>query len=478
MSKEVNRLVVLKALFSRYWHVFVNVWAVRDKLDPPKRKKDELAFLPAHLELIETPVSVAPKWTARLIVCFFVLALIWSVFSKVDVVAAGYGKIILSGYSKTIQPLENSVVSAVYVHNGQEVKKGEPLIKLTAIGSKSDLEQARTALKSAYLAKWRGENLVKALEIKDVSSISPFVLPEKTIISSDEIAESRNILLNNFLSWESKDRQLKLLIQQRNAEINTIETQQAKVKSLLEIERKKLLSLKDLYESRFITEHNYLEQKSTVLQLDSEARTNSSRISEIEKSIAQTQEERTANKQVLLAETLDSIRQANENVIQISSEVEKNQQRNDLMLLTSPVDGTVQQLETHTINGVVTTAQPLMVIVPREDFFEIEVFIQNKDIGFVSKGQSVVVKVDAFPYTRHGYLTGTLKSISYDAIEDEKMGLVFSALISLDKQKLNDSIKLTAGMSVVAEINTDKRTVIDYILSPLRTKVDTSFRER
>ena len=176
-----------------------------------------------------------------------------------------------------------------YVRNGQEVKKGEPLIKLTAIGSKSDLEQARTALKSAYLAKWRGENLVKALEIKDVKSISSFIQPEKIMISSDEITESRDILLNQFLSWESKDRQLELLIQQRNAEINTIKTQQIRVKSLLDIERKKLINLKDLYESRFITEHNYLEQKSTVLQLDSETRTNSSRISEIEKSIAQTQ---------------------------------------------------------------------------------------------------------------------------------------------------------------------------------------------
>ncbi|WP_166627806.1 HlyD family type I secretion periplasmic adaptor subunit [Thiopseudomonas denitrificans] len=478
MSKETSQLTAVKLLLLRYWQVFINVWAIRDKLDPPKRKDDELAFLPAHLELVETPVSVAPKWTARLIILFVFFALIWSVFSEVDVVATGQGKIIISGYSKTIQPLENSVVSAVYVRNGQDVKKGEPLIRLTAIGSESDLEQARTSLKSAYLAKWRGENLVKILEIKDISNIGTFMHPRDLVVTSDEIDESKNLLLNQFLTWQYKDQQLDLLMQQRNAEINTIKTQQQKAKSLLEIEQGKLENLGDLYESRFITEHSYLEQKATVLQLEADVKTNYSKVTEIEKSIAQTHEERMTNTQALISETLDSIRQANESINQASFEVEKNQQRNNLMLLTSPVDGTVQQLETHTINGVVTTAQPLMVIVPKEDFFEVDVLIQNKDIGFVRKGQGVIIKLDAFPYTRHGYLTGTIKSISYDAIEDEKMGLVYSSLISLDKQRLNGSIKLTAGLSVVAEINTDKRTVIDYLLSPLKTKIDTSFRER
>lgn len=478
MSTGSDRLAAFKMLCERYWQVFKNVWAVRDKLDPPRRKEDELAFLPAHLELVETPVSAAPKWVARLIIMFAALALIWSILSEIDVVATGQGKIILSGYSKTIQPLENAIVNTVYVRNGQEVKQGDPLIKLTALGSESDLDQARTALKSAHLSKWRGENLVSALKQGELSAVSTFVQPQKITIDASDIADSQNLLMNQFLSWQSKDRQLSLLVQQRNTEINTINAQQRRAVNLLQIEQSKLKNLKELYDSRFITEHSYLEQKSSVLQLQSEVETNKSRIQEIEKSIAQTEEERVVNKQALIAETLESIRQANESIQQVSSEVAKTQQRNDLMLLTSPVDGTVQQLETHTINGVVTTAQPLMVIVPKEDVFEVDTLIQNKDIGFIRKGQDVVIKVEAFPYTRYGYLTGKVKSISYDAIEDEKLGLVFSALITIDQQKLNDTIDLSAGMSVSAEINTDKRTVIDYLLSPLKTKIDTSFRER
>lgn len=478
MSKEASRLLATKSLLLRYWQVFVNVWAIRDKLDPPKRKDDELAFLPAHLELVETPVSAAPKWTARLILCFVFIALIWAVFSEIDIVATGQGRVIISGYSKTIQPLENSVVSAVYVHNGQEVKKGDLLIRLTAIGSKSDLEQARVLLRSAYLTKWRGENLVKALENKGISKVSTFKHPKDLVFTSNEIAESENLLLNQFLTWQYKDQQLDLLMQQRSAEINTIKSQQQKVKSLLKIEQGKLNGLSELYGNHFITEHSYLEQKATVLQLEADVKTNFSRVAEMEKSIAQIQEERMANTQALISETLDSIRQANESISEVSSEVEKKQQRNDLMLLTSPVDGTVQQLETHTINGVVTTAQPLMVIVPKENLFEVDVLIQNKDIGFVRKGQEVVIKLDAFPYTRHGYLTGKIKTISYDAIEDEKLGLVFSALISLNEKEQGNDILLSAGMSVSVEIKTDKRTVIDYLLSPLKTKIDTSFRER
>ena len=151
------------------------------------------------------------------------------------------------------------------------------------------------------------------------------------------------------------------------------------------------------------------------------------------------------------------------------------------MTLKSPVNGTVQQLVTHTIGGVVTAAQPIMVIVPDEDQMEVEALVQNKDIGFVKAGQEVVIKIESFPYTRYGYLTGKLKSISFDAIEDEKQGLVFAATVTLDKNHLiidGQKINLTGGMNVTAEIKTGDRRVIDYILSPLQTKVDESMKER
>ncbi|MNV80552.1 Hemolysin secretion protein D, plasmid [compost metagenome] len=143
--------------------------------------------------------------------------------------------------------------------------------------------------------------------------------------------------------------------------------------------------------------------------------------------------------------------------------------------------GTVQQLAIHTVGGVVTSAQSLLAVVPSEEALEIEANVLNKDIGFVRPGQIVTVKVESFPYTRYGYLTGTVTSISHDAAQDEKLGLVFPARIHLQQRTMKIDgvqVNLSAGMTLSAEIKTGKRRVLDYLLSPLQQHVDESLRER
>ncbi|MOA07196.1 Hemolysin secretion protein D, chromosomal [compost metagenome] len=151
------------------------------------------------------------------------------------------------------------------------------------------------------------------------------------------------------------------------------------------------------------------------------------------------------------------------------------------MALTAPVDGTVQQLAIHTQGGVVTEAQPLMVIVPSDAPVEVEAMLENKDIGFVRPGQEVEIKVETFTFTKYGVVHGIVTSISNDAIEDEKLGLVYSARIQLKEKSIqvgDNRIELSPGMAVRAEVKTDKRKVIDYFLSPLRKYQDESLSER
>jgi len=166
---------------------------------------------------------------------------------------------------------------------------------------------------------------------------------------------------------------------------------------------------------------------------------------------------------------------------QLNEQLQKTRQRQAWMSLTAPVSGTVQQLAFHTEGGVVMEGQAVMLIAPQDDQIEVEAMVENKDIGFVRAGQDAVVKIESFPYTRYGYLTGKVKHVSFDAIEDEKRGLIFSARILLDQHHINvegTDIQLNAGMNITAEIKTGKRRVIDYLLSPLRTTLDRSFTER
>ena len=107
-----------------------------------------------------------------------------------------------------------------------------------------------------------------------------------------------------------------------------------------------------------------------------------------------------------------------------TAQLAKARYQESLTLLNAPVAGTVQQLAIHTVGGVVTAAQPLMVIVPADQPVEVEAMLENKDVGFVRIGQEVEVKIDAFDYTKYGTVPARVVHVSRDAIQDEKKGLV------------------------------------------------------
>lgn len=159
----------------------------------------------------------------------------------------------------------------------------------------------------------------------------------------------------------------------------------------------------------------------------------------------------------------------------------KAEQLNKQTRLIAPVSGLVQQLAIHTVGGVVTAAQPLMVIVPREDTVEAEAMLENKDIGFVKAGQDAAVKIETFNYTKYGLIDGKVRTVSLDAIQDEKRGLIYAARILLKQHSMQvegKTVKLTPGMAVTVEIRTAQRRIIEYFLSPLIQHVSESMRER
>src|SRR5690606_11326872 len=165
----------------------------------------------------------------------------------------------------------------------------------------------------------------------------------------------------------------------------------------------------------------------------------------------------------------------------LTQELVKAESRGKFMSLSAPVDGVVQQLSVHTLGGVVTPAQALMAIVPKDTPVEIEVFLPNKDIGFVYPGQQVEVKFETFSFTRYGTIGGEVISVSSDAIQDERLGLVFGVRIKLAKDKIpvdGRVVSLSPGMAATVEVKIGKRRLIHYFLSPLMRYADESLRER
>ncbi len=474
------RLQAIKEMISRYVTTFGEVWRVRHKLDAPAKSQDELEFLPAHLELTETPLSAAPKWTARLIMLFALIALAWALIGQMDVVAIATGKTTTSDRRKTIQPLETALVSQVYVSEGQFVEAGAPLVALSAVGVDSDITYNAHELATAQLTVARSQALLKSLDSRTAPTLNQAALSELGLDGST-IQEALLLINSQYEAWRLQDSQYTTTNERLAQEQQALNQQLAQLTRLYELEAKKLSDYKELLGIEAVSQHDYYTQEGKTIELSnniSSARANLDRLISEQKQNRQAQ---ATAKQTLKQETQSLLSQAQNTLKSLDAQTQKAKQRKETLTLKAPIAGTVQELSTHTIGGVVTPAQVLMVIAPSGESVEVEALILNKDIGFVHKDQSAKIKLEAYPYTRYGYLTGRVKHLSLESIQNEQLGLVYSAIIELDHDTLmieDKPIKIGSGMNATIEIKTGYRRVIDYLLSPLQTKVDESMKER
>ncbi|MBM2607614.1 HlyD family type I secretion periplasmic adaptor subunit [Pasteurella multocida] len=469
-------------LAKRYLGIFKEVWKVRKQLDTPIREADENAFRPAHLELIDTPVSALPKWIGRLIMLFLLLAILWAWLGKVDIVVVAQGEITPSGRSKIIQPIETAVVKKVYVRNGEEVKKDQLLMELVALGAEADYSKSEEALKAAKLSQLRQRALLYAMDTGNQPIMEEDEQSQLLFSSEDSLFKQEQLLAHSqYIAWKAQKQKLEASIEQRQAEIKTTEIEVAKLQEMQKYGKELRDGLKKLYKKGHSSKQEYYAQEYQFIELVNNLNAQRSRLNELTASLTQANEDYRYYIESFRRDVLEQLRMANDNVTQFAFEVAKAKERQQFTEIRSPVEGTIQQLQTYTLGGVVTTAQSLMVIVPKQDYLEVEAMIGNKDIGFVNMGQDVVIKIEAFPYTRYGYLTGKVKTISFDAIDHEQLGPVFATTILMDQSTLlieGKMVELMAGMAVSAEIKTGKRSVLDYLFSPLKTTLDESLRER
>lgn len=467
-----------RALLGRYRRVWRQAWRHRRALEAPPRLPHEVQFLPAALALQEQPVHPAPRYIQWTILAFAALALLWACLGEIDVVATASGKIVPSGKSKIIQPSEVAVVKAIHVRDGQTVKAGELLVELDAQITAADVERLKSDLLAAQVDNARAATLLEAIQANQEPSSLAARLPQA---SPEQRLAAQRWLQGQYLELRSTLDQAKAEIEQREAEIRSTKASIASLQPAIAITRQLASDYKTLLDEQFMTRPVYLEKEQQRLDQERELAVLQVRIAEL-MAARKAAESRHAS---VLAETrramLDLQHESGQRAAALTQELKKAEQRNRLMALTAPVDGTVQQLAIHTQGGVVTAAQPLMVIVPSDAPVEVEALLENKDIGFVHPGQEVEIKVETFTFTKYGVVHGTVVSISNDAIEDEKLGLVYSARIQLEEKhiRVNDQdIALSPGMVIRAEVKTDKRKVIDYFLSPLMKYQDESLSER
>lgn len=463
-------------LLRRYATIFRHVWSERKKLDPVPRLPHEAQFLPAALELQESPVSPVPRVAMWLLIGFALIALLWAIFGHIDVVAVAHGKIVPNDRTKVIQSFDTATVRAIHVTDGQTVKAGDVLIELDATSTTADTTRTANDLTTARLQVARAKAMLAAVATVRLPSLGKI-----DGVGKERLAQEQTILEGQHGEYQAKLARIDADIAKREAELRSTQEIVRKLEQTAPIAKQRAQDFRDLVEKNFISKHGYLEKEQLRIEQEADLATQRSRLKELAAALQEGRSQRIA----LVAETrrlaLDSLNEAEQKATTYGQELVKAETRNKLMTLTAPVDGTVQQLAVHTVGGVVTEAQPLMMLVPRDNPIEVEAFIENKDIGFVNPEQDAVVKIETFPFTKYGTIDATVTSVSNDAINDEKRGLIFPMRVKLTKATIpveNKTVNLSPGMAVTVEVKTAQRRVIEYFLNPLLQYKDESLRER
>ncbi|OUL70209.1 HlyD family type I secretion periplasmic adaptor subunit [Paraburkholderia hospita] len=472
------RLMKLQAgvdLARRYLAVWRAVWDMREQLERPPRGADQLAFLPAELELVETPVHPAPRWMIRVLVVLTAIALLIGVFGRLDIVVTANGQFTPNARVKTIQPAITGVVREIRVRDGERVAAGQLLMKLDTTQAAADADKARSSRLDAALAAARANALLAAQRDNGAPVVAHVDdAPDARMQDAQRHAEGA------WLEYRALCDSARAELLKRRAELDSTRAEIARLVATAPLAREQADAYQALVAKRYVARNDYLDKEQNALDKEHELAAQRSHGTELAAAIAEQRAQVEAAASKFRHDQLDELEKATQQLTQSRDDESKAQIRQTLLSLTAPVAGTVQQLSVHTLGGVVTTAQSLMEIVP-DDALEVEARLQNRDIGFVSVGQRVAVKIEAFPYTRYGFLNGTIASVSNDAVQDKKLGLTFPVRIRLETNRIyidNRWITLTPGMAVTADIRTGRRSVIGYFLDPLLQTARESMRER
>lgn len=463
-------------VFARHWTVWKAAWQAESS-----RPFGAVAggrateFLPAVLEIQQAPPSPIGRAILWTILAVFASGALWATFGWVDIVATAQGKIIPSGYSKVIQPViqqfETGIVRAIHVHDGQVVKQGDVLIELDPTQNRADRDRATNEYRAA---------LVEAARLRAViAGRSTFDVPEGA--DPAYVAVQQQLLIDQLTEYRARVDATQRQIDQRRAAIAQTKENIRRLEATVPMETQRAEAYKQLLDNQFVSKMDYLQFEQQRIDRAQELAGQHKKLLQDEAALAEAEQHYRALvsefQQTKQAELYSTTTKATS----LAQEVVKAGHRTELQRLVSPIDGVVQQLAIHTVGGVVTPAQQLMMVVPQDHPVEVEAQIENKDVGFVREGQTVEIKVETFPFTLYGTIPGTVLTVSDDAAPIEKVGLVYPTRVSMDRSTIQvegKPVPLSPGMAVTVEIKTGQRRVIEYLLSPLLKSVKESLRER
>jgi hemolysin D len=461
-----------------------------------RQRRAEREFLPAALEIIETPVSPAGRIMMGVIALLIVVGVVWACIGRLDIVATANGRVIPSGQIKLIQPLEIGVVHRINVAEGDHVAAGESLIELDPTSNAADRDKIEHDLMQAELEIAR----LRAVLSEAPERFAPSPLADPALVDGS-LRQLMAQLAQHKAKLAGIDRQIAAKTAEREQAKSLIEKLDASIPLL----QQKFDVYQQLLLNKYTSTIARLEAERQLSEATHDRATAVHQVEAAEANIAALTQQRIEADADFHRQAFDDLRKTIQYAAEQREDLIKAKRRTGLQVLRAPVSGTIEQVSVHTIGGVVQPAQTLMVVVPDNSKLEVEAMLPNRDAGFVHAGQPAEVKVEAFTYTRYGLLHGEVRLVSRDALHSERdapdpdreqeagkssargaqssspADSAYVARISLAEATVETEqgpIPLEPGMTVTAEIKTGDRPLITYLLSPFMRYRHEALRER
>lgn len=466
-----------------------------------RMRRADMEFLPAALEILETPASPVRLWLMFLIIALATAALAWSYIGRVDIVAIAQGKVQAVGRTKVIQPLETGKIKTLNVENGRHVRAGEVLVRLDP-----SVTEAEEATLSATLHAYEAEVLRRHAAIGVVSKRQ--LVPPKIAWGKDipaTIAQREQRVLENDLG------QLSATIESLNAVVRDKTAEQARLQATVASEERLVAVLEERVKMRSTLLEKSAGSKASVIDAREGLETQRTYLANLRGQAAETaaavdvaRRDIEKSYRTFLAENSQKLADAERQAEDARRRLEKARIMTSHTVLASPIAGVVQGLTITTVGQVVQTGEQIMEIVPQDKGLEVECYLPNQDIGFVKPGQAAVVKFDAFPFTRYGTIDATVMRVAKDAIPQPEasqreenpnrqssqsafggaqrtQNLVFPVTLKLAKSDMEVDgrpVPLVPGMAATAEVKTGSRRILEYIFSPITEVASGALKER
>jgi len=421
--------------------------------------------------LERTPSKISLVLKIWLFTIFAVI--IWASFASIDEITRGDGKVIPYGNNQIIQNLEGGIVEAILVKEGQIVKAGEIILKIS--NAKSVSTSRTNEMKFQELK-------AKSLRLHAEANELPF----KMIKTDDselktQMRLAHNLYKSNKLEFQAKDRSIAAQIEQRKQELKEATAKIISLKKSLEYVKEEIAMTEPMVKEGIKSRVDFLKLKREENNIEKDIEAIELSLPRLKSAIKEYRNKRQESKQLFINNAKKELNEVTAELSRLKTQQIALTDQVTRTMVKSPVEGIVQKLFVNTVGGVIKPGADLVEIVPTSKKLYLEVKIKPSDIAFIHPGAEAKVKISAYDYAIHGGLLGKVVSISPDTITDKKENTFYIIHIETEKNYLGTKahpLNIIPGMTVNVDIITGKKTVIQYILKPILKSKQYVFSER